>query len=511
MSSLAFAPPLDPNTAIQSIAESCTALKLENPVLRGVFYTDGGCYPTPRGIGSYGVHGYIYVLEQPKTGYGLKGFVPRNNGYVESNLNNKHLEAVTVVQYIDIVGNISPPSTNNEAELLGLINAFNLAMDLKLKYAFFLLDSEYVLKEVRGNIQNRAKGGWRRDDGQSMANVERWKELYHLWVKIQDAMEIQFGWVKGHSGELGNELADKWCIAGRHAGLNGHLDFNKVILSSPKKYWQPDNDYNTFLSESYWYFNADVQQEYNGKPLYLMGNHGKDPRDLGVPKAESSMCVVSLPEKDKVLERVRTKICESDEDTGTVYIGVLGTIMRPNSHHMLLTHGSEFTRIDGNTLIDHEKRVLVNVSNPTFQAFNALDVLSQLTNTFIDFFDNHLQKGYVVKDITDLLYEGKAVKNKQEVKLKLSNDDVTALEIEADYRSVIHEKDRSAKIVLTAGIDLPKRNTLAAIAAPSTKIYLVTWPETSLSFDAFRYATLISSEMGNGIWAGVYSNIRIVL
>jgi hypothetical protein len=43
----------------------------------------------------------------------------------------------------------------------GLINAFNLAMDLKLKYAFFLLDSEYVLKEVRGNIQNRAKGGRR--------------------------------------------------------------------------------------------------------------------------------------------------------------------------------------------------------------------------------------------------------------------------------------------------------------------------------------------------------------
>ncbi len=160
MSSLAFAPPLDPNTVIQTIADSCTALKLENPLLRGVFYTDGGCYPPPRGISSWGVHGYVYVLGQPKTGYGLKGFVPRNNGYVESNLNNNHLEAVTIVQYVDIVGNVSPPSTNNEAELLGLIYAFNTAMDLKLKHAYFLLDSEYVLKEVRGNIQNRAKGGW---------------------------------------------------------------------------------------------------------------------------------------------------------------------------------------------------------------------------------------------------------------------------------------------------------------------------------------------------------------
>jgi hypothetical protein len=67
----------------------------------------------------------------------------------------------------------------------------------------------------------------------------------------------------------------------------------------------------------------------------------------------------------------------------------------------------------------------------------------------------------------------------------------------------------TTNVVLTVGIDMPKRNFFAAIAGQKPKVYVMTWPESSSSV-AFRYATVVVTDDNCGIWAGVYGNLRIV-
>ena len=148
MSSLVIAD-LNPNTWRDTLVTTLAAMKLEGADVHGVFYTDGGCFPSPRGIGYWGLHGYLYTHDEVKMGHGLKGFVPTAKGYKESSLGHKHPEVANVILYADGTGNVPAPSTNNVAELLGAVYAFELAIDLKLKSAHFFLDSKYVLDGMK--------------------------------------------------------------------------------------------------------------------------------------------------------------------------------------------------------------------------------------------------------------------------------------------------------------------------------------------------------------------------
>lgn len=512
MSSLVIAD-LNPNTWRDTLVTTLAAMKLEGADVHGVFYTDGGCFPSPRGIGYWGLHGYLYTHDEVKMGHGLKGFVPTAKGYKESSLGHKHPEVANVILYADGTGNVPAPSTNNVAELLGAVYAFELAIDLKLKSAHFFLDSKYVLDGMK-DVEKWVRNGWRRADGEPVKNSDIWKRLHALRLKMLDMMTVQFTWVKGHSGELGNEMADMWATAGRYAGQRDDLDHHNVFLSSPKKYWQPDNDYHRFFAESYWYFNATEPTTIDGKTVYHLGNHGKDRSDFGKPKAETTMSVVAIPTAEPTLEILRRECHAMDGDIGSVYTAVLGTVLRPISFGRLNAHGCAYLgkERDGLDIIDPEKRLLAQTMMPTFQAYRGMDELLILENVLREFSrPEGLGGNKRLTDITGLLYEEVVVKKKTEVKLKLSNDETTSLDAVATYHSNTKNCDATAKVVLTSGLDMPKRNTLSALADSDTKVYLITWPE-DCALDAFRYATIITSPtLGIGIWAGVYSNFRIVI
>ena len=95
-------------------------------------------------------------------------------------------------------------TTNNRMELLGVIDALG---PLKRPCAVTLVvDSGYVRKGITEWIHGWKARGWRTASKQPVKNVELWQRLDAL--VDTGGHRIEWRWVKGHSGDPGNERAD---------------------------------------------------------------------------------------------------------------------------------------------------------------------------------------------------------------------------------------------------------------------------------------------------------------
>ena len=93
-------------------------------------------------------------------------------------------------------------TTNNKMELTAAIMALK---EIKEPCEIILYtDSKYVLQGIEEWIHNWKKRGWRGANKKPVKNIELWKELDEL----RDEHNIKWSWVKGHSGNPGNETAD---------------------------------------------------------------------------------------------------------------------------------------------------------------------------------------------------------------------------------------------------------------------------------------------------------------
>ena len=96
-------------------------------------------------------------------------------------------------------------TTNNRMELMAVIEALTA---LKRPCAVTLyLDSEYVRKGITEWIAGWKARGWRTASRQPVKNVDLWQRLDALVAG--SGHTIAWRWVKGHSGDPGNERADR--------------------------------------------------------------------------------------------------------------------------------------------------------------------------------------------------------------------------------------------------------------------------------------------------------------
>ena len=65
-------------------------------------------------------------------------------------------------------------------------------------------DSKYVMDGITQWIQNWKKNNWKTSAKKEVKNKELWQQLDRLMSYHQ----VQWHWVKGHSGDPGNETAD---------------------------------------------------------------------------------------------------------------------------------------------------------------------------------------------------------------------------------------------------------------------------------------------------------------
>jgi ribonuclease HI len=130
-----------------------------------VIYTDGACRGNP-GPGGWGV--VLGFQDKQKT----------LNGY-------------------------APETTNNRMELIAVIEALRAlkrSCDIEIN-----TDSKYVMQGITEWLHNWKRNGWKTAAKKPVKNVD-------LWQQLDDEVnrhEVDWRWVKGHSGVAGNEHADQ--------------------------------------------------------------------------------------------------------------------------------------------------------------------------------------------------------------------------------------------------------------------------------------------------------------
>jgi ribonuclease HI len=93
-------------------------------------------------------------------------------------------------------------TTNNRMELQAVIEALNALRGPSLVQMH--VDSEYVRNGITTWIHGWKRRGWRTADNKPVKNVDLWQRLEAATVPHR----IEWHWVRGHSGDPGNERAD---------------------------------------------------------------------------------------------------------------------------------------------------------------------------------------------------------------------------------------------------------------------------------------------------------------
>ena len=130
-----------------------------------IIYTDGACRGNP-GIGGWGV--LMSYEDEVKELYGGEA-----------------------------------DTTNNKMELRAVIEGLNTLKEPCSVKLF--TDSKYVMEGINSWIHNWKKNNWKTANKKDVKNKDLWIQLDNLVSKHNIAWE----WVKGHSGNPGNEKADE--------------------------------------------------------------------------------------------------------------------------------------------------------------------------------------------------------------------------------------------------------------------------------------------------------------
>jgi ribonuclease HI len=108
-----------------------------------------------------------------------------------------------------------PATTNNRMEL----TAAAMALEALKRPCRVVLhtDSEYLRNGVTRWHQGWVRRNWRNSAGDPVANMELWRRL----LDAAKAHEIEWRWVRGHSGDVMNERVDRLATEARESALRG--------------------------------------------------------------------------------------------------------------------------------------------------------------------------------------------------------------------------------------------------------------------------------------------------
>lgn len=98
---------------------------------------------------------------------------------------------------------VEEQTTNNRMELMAAIQAL---MALKKSCKIIMTtDSQYVQKGMMEWLPNWKKNGWKKKGSEAIKNLDLWQQLDTL----AQQHDIEWHWVKGHSGHPENERVDR--------------------------------------------------------------------------------------------------------------------------------------------------------------------------------------------------------------------------------------------------------------------------------------------------------------
>lgn len=107
-------------------------------------------------------------------------------------------------------------TTNNQMELQGAIAALQwVVKQMPDAQVVLHTDSNYVKNGITEWIQGWKLRGWRTAAKQPVKNQQQWQTLDQL----NQSLQVDWRWIKGHAGHAGNERADQLANLGLESAL----------------------------------------------------------------------------------------------------------------------------------------------------------------------------------------------------------------------------------------------------------------------------------------------------
>ena len=120
----------------------------------------------------------------------------------------------TVIYFTDgsvqELGGGEPQTTNNRMEMQAAIEALEyLVASSRTEPVALYTDSEYVKNGITKWLTGWKKKGWKTAAGKPVLNQDLWHELDSLQVQVAKQAPLEWRYVKGHSGDRGNDRCDE--------------------------------------------------------------------------------------------------------------------------------------------------------------------------------------------------------------------------------------------------------------------------------------------------------------
>lgn len=97
-------------------------------------------------------------------------------------------------------------TTNNRMELTAVIESLE-SLSRKCDVKIYT-DSKYVMDGMTKWLPNWKKKGWKTAAKKPVKNVDLWQRLDALVDALEVENKVSWQWVKGHSGDEGNDYVD---------------------------------------------------------------------------------------------------------------------------------------------------------------------------------------------------------------------------------------------------------------------------------------------------------------
>jgi hypothetical protein len=375
-------------------------------------------------------------------------------------------------------------------------------------------DSKYVITGFNFASSWR-KNNWLKSDGNAPANVAMWKEYLELIEAIQArGVDLAIAWNQGHVGIFGNEIVDQLAFIGMRRATCGIFEPD-ITISEPEGYWKYDTERHPFVNHRRMYYNTLIDHNVPGE--YCLGEHDKEDDLAGKRMANGAYAYVKLNKPEEVLETVRRHSCELADGDNTVMIARVDYIYRADVHKLLTAEGTVVlnkppraaSRLD--SVVKNIEEYVAREHNPPLLIERCVQELVQLKDILDDYTKGSPEM--VTTDLTPLIYESITETSKKGEEKRITKLRPQFVVGTSDMKATVNYRHhdgsiRQADINLLLGLDLLDRNALRRLEEMEPEVRLVTWMEEP---SGFRFATIIKVKDAIGIWAGTYSNLRLIL
>lgn len=421
---------------------------------------DGSAKPNPGFYGT-GIHGYMFNENNlnKKTNDKPDKYTITDLGYIETDQLLKHnYKLVNPEYYIDGYFSYGNVGTNNIAELNGFIELCNnlLNSDFEIEKIIIKTDSLYMMSVIRDVAKDK---NW-----QQQLNKPNLSYLYIIEDVInklkEKNIEYRLEKVEGHSGYIGNHIADRLSVSGRNISSR-FKDANNFIITPNKKYWTNKLQRHPFLSFRQLFFTNNMRTA-ESENLYAIMNYKKD-SEPGRKTHEACFGIVILQNTDEYIENVinsyqknlRTMSILSTVDMDMLYSSYVSNYLN--------MFGTDLLTFDNkrNILSLMEEQELVSEVRPSGLGNQALDKMLSLYNIIKEYKDVGVSRDYI--DISSYFY-GINEKNKRQVLVPNGINEVT---INLDYNGY------KSKLILELGKDTLTRNVFKRMENDNINVILV--------------------------------------